>query len=132
MLKIKNILAKKGKASVTLLIELENSSFSNKASILAGFAFSQTRTAAAHELSYPLTLYNKIPHGYASSLTLGAIFDYNFSRQPELSQVLKIMRGKYGHSKSSFNDCFQSFLDDCEVPCHVSTKYTSCLFGLDC
>ena len=62
-----------------------------KASILAGMAFSQTKTAAAHSLSYPLTLFHNIPHGYACSLTLGAMFGYNYTVQKKgLSEVLKI------------------------------------------
>jgi alcohol dehydrogenase len=91
-----------------------------KASILAGFAFSQTRTAAAHALSYPLTIHHDIPHGYACSLTLGTIFEYNLSKQPDLNQVLKLFQSKYGSNKSSFSECFQRFLEDCEVPSRLS------------
>ena len=40
------------------------------ASILSGLAISQTRTAIAHALSYPLTLYYGVPHGLACSFTL--------------------------------------------------------------
>jgi len=91
-----------------------------KASILAGLAFSQTRTAAAHSLSYPLTIHHDIPHGYACSLTLGAMFNYNLSKQPELKQVLKIFQNNYGNAKSSFNECFKRFLEDCDVPSRLS------------
>jgi alcohol dehydrogenase len=91
-----------------------------EASVLAGLAFSQTRTAGAHAMSYPLTLHHNIPHGYACSLTLGAIFDLNMQKQPDLEHVLDIFRNKYGDSKASFNDCFQAFLIDCNVPRKIS------------
>ncbi len=42
-------------------------------SVLAGLAISQTRTALAHSMSYPLTLHYDVPHGLACSYTLPAI-----------------------------------------------------------
>ncbi len=41
-----------------------------KASNLAGLAFSNTKTAAAHSMSYPLTISYKIPHGVACSIPI--------------------------------------------------------------
>ena len=41
-----------------------------EASLLAGFAFSNTKTAIAHSLSYPITLRHGVPHGVACSFTL--------------------------------------------------------------
>ena len=41
-----------------------------RASNIAGLAFSNTKTAAAHSISYPLTMNYKIPHGIAASMTL--------------------------------------------------------------
>ena len=46
-----------------------------QASLLAGLAISQTRTAIAHAISYPLTLHLGVPHGLACSFTLPAILD---------------------------------------------------------
>ena len=40
------------------------------ASTLAGLAFSNTKTAVAHSISYPLTMEYNMPHGIASSITL--------------------------------------------------------------
>ncbi|MBA94036.1 MAG: alcohol dehydrogenase [Candidatus Marinimicrobia bacterium] len=40
------------------------------ASTLAGLAFSNTKTAICHSISYPLTMLYNIPHGVASSMTL--------------------------------------------------------------
>lgn len=43
------------------------------ASTLAGMAISQTRTAIAHAISYPLTARFGVPHGLACSFTLSTI-----------------------------------------------------------
>lgn len=40
------------------------------ASVLAGLAISQTKTALAHAISYPVTSYLGVPHGLACSFTL--------------------------------------------------------------
>jgi phosphonate metabolism-associated iron-containing alcohol dehydrogenase len=40
------------------------------ASVLAGMAISQTRTAIAHAMSYPLTVHFGVPHGLACSIML--------------------------------------------------------------
>lgn len=40
------------------------------AALQAGMAFSQTRTALAHALSYDLTLHQRVPHGLACALWL--------------------------------------------------------------
>ncbi len=47
------------------------------ASLLAGIAISQTRTALAHSVSYPLTLRFGLPHGIACSFTLPELLRYN-------------------------------------------------------
>jgi alcohol dehydrogenase class IV len=43
------------------------------ASLSAGLAFSNTKTAIAHSLSYPLTLRHNLPHGVACSFSLPMI-----------------------------------------------------------
>lgn len=50
-----------------------------QAALLAGIAFSQTRTTACHAISYPLTARFGIPHGVACALTLPTFFEYNSS-----------------------------------------------------
>lgn len=47
------------------------------ASTTAGLAFSQTRTAAAHSISYPLTMYYDIPHGIAASISIIPLLTIN-------------------------------------------------------
>ena len=50
------------------------------ASINAGLAFSNTKTAAAHAISYPLTARYNIPHGVACSMTLKALLEINIGK----------------------------------------------------
>lgn len=47
------------------------------ASMYAGLAFSNTKTAAAHSISYPLTLKYGIPHGIACSMPLFPLLKIN-------------------------------------------------------
>ena len=49
------------------------------ASNKAGLAFSNTKTAAAHSISYPLTIHYGIPHGVASSISLLPLLEINGS-----------------------------------------------------
>lgn len=44
-----------------------------QASLMAGMAISQTRTAIAHSISYPLTSHFGVPHGLACSFMLSAL-----------------------------------------------------------
>jgi len=45
------------------------------ASFLSGLAISQTKTAIAHAISYPLTYRFSVPHGLACSFTIPALYD---------------------------------------------------------
>jgi alcohol dehydrogenase len=47
------------------------------ASVLAGMAISQTHTAIAHAMSYPLTTHFGVPHGLACSYGLSSILQEN-------------------------------------------------------
>jgi alcohol dehydrogenase len=53
-----------------------------EAANLTGKAINISKTTACHAISYPLTSFFKIPHGYAAALTLGEMLIYN-------SQTLK-------------------------------------------
>ena len=48
-----------------------------QASALAGMAISQSRTALAHSISYPITARHDLPHGFACSFTLPALLTFN-------------------------------------------------------
>lgn len=54
-----------------------------QASLLAGMAISQTRTAIAHAISYPLTAHHGVPHGLACSFTLPVLLRANIKRIPQ-------------------------------------------------
>lgn len=59
-----------------------------QASVLAGLAISQSRTALAHAISYPLTVRYDLPHGLACSFTLPALLRFNAaSDDGRLSQL---------------------------------------------
>jgi phosphonate metabolism-associated iron-containing alcohol dehydrogenase len=47
------------------------------ASLMAGIAISQTKTAISHSISYPLTLDFNVPHGIACSFALPEILRFN-------------------------------------------------------
>ncbi|MDL2232638.1 phosphonoacetaldehyde reductase [Ruminococcaceae bacterium OttesenSCG-928-L11] len=47
------------------------------ASLMAGFAFSQTRTTACHSISYPMTALFGVDHGLAVCMTLAAVAKIN-------------------------------------------------------
>jgi alcohol dehydrogenase len=53
-----------------------------QASLLAGMAISQTRTAIAHSMSYPLTLRFGVPHGLACSFTLARVIGLYLAQRP--------------------------------------------------
>jgi alcohol dehydrogenase len=57
--------------------DMEGRATMMESSLLAGMAISQTRTALAHSISYPLTLAFDLPHGIACSFTLPAILRFN-------------------------------------------------------
>ena len=54
---------------------MENRSMMLQASLLAGLAISQTRTAIAHAISYPLTIHYGVPHGLGCGFTLPELID---------------------------------------------------------
>ncbi|HZJ78403.1 MAG TPA: phosphonoacetaldehyde reductase [Clostridia bacterium] len=70
-----------------------------RASVLAGLAFSQTRTTACHSISYPLTMLYNIPHGFAVALTLAQVAQKNkgsFANDYELFEVFECYGGIEG------------------------------------
>lgn len=64
------------------------------ASLLAGMAISQTRTAIAHAISYPLTSRYGVPHGLACGFTLSSIIDVVSSHEACTSFKPQLLRAK--------------------------------------
>lgn len=58
------------------------------AALQAGLAFSNTRTALAHSLSYPMTLRHGLPHGIACSFTLPQVARLAIGRNSGRDRVL--------------------------------------------
>jgi phosphonate metabolism-associated iron-containing alcohol dehydrogenase len=58
------------------------------ASLFAGLAFSNTKTALAHSISYPLTAHFGLPHGLASSLPLPHLIEFNGAKNFERVKLM--------------------------------------------
>lgn len=60
-----------------------------EASMLAGRAFSNTKTTACHSISYPLTLGYGIPHGVAVSILLPSLLQINWGKIEDGESLLR-------------------------------------------
>jgi phosphonate metabolism-associated iron-containing alcohol dehydrogenase len=60
------------------------------AALLAGLAFSITKTTACHSISYPMTMDHGIPHGFAAALTLSQVMVINETAVPEISEIAEL------------------------------------------
>jgi alcohol dehydrogenase class IV len=58
------------------------------AALTAGLAFSNTRTALAHSISYDMTMHHGLPHGIACSFTLGMVLQRAIGTNAERDAVL--------------------------------------------
>ncbi len=66
------------------------------ASLLAGLAFSITRTTACHAISYPLTMRYDIPHGMAAAMTLSAVLSRNEAVVPKIKEIKTLFEKEGG------------------------------------
>lgn len=78
------------------------------ASVFAGLAFSNTQTAIAHAISYPITMKKNIPHGIACSFSLPFLLD-NLPRSQAreiLSPYMQAIKNLFLHLdiKTRFED----------------------------
>jgi hypothetical protein len=64
-----------------------------RAATLAGLAFSNTRTALAHSVSYEMTLRHGLAHGLACSFTLPLVWRMAAGSDPARDEVLKRVFG---------------------------------------
>jgi phosphonate metabolism-associated iron-containing alcohol dehydrogenase len=58
------------------------------AALTAGLAFSNTRTALAHSISYDMTMHHGLPHGIACSFTLGMVLQRALGASADRDAVL--------------------------------------------
>lgn len=93
------------------------------AALLAGLAFSNTKTAAAHSLSYPMTLHYGVVHGQASSITLPALLRFN--ADASLERMSALARAVGGSSVESGARRIQVLLQ------RVGLKTTLAELGID-
>ena len=61
----------------------------SEAALMAGLAFSNTRTALAHSLSYHVTLHHGVPHGIACSFSLPMVMRGAIGADPACDAALR-------------------------------------------
>ncbi|MEH2532029.1 phosphonate metabolism-associated iron-containing alcohol dehydrogenase [Bradyrhizobium sp. AZCC 1588] len=64
-----------------------------RGSLLAGFAFSQTKTALAHNISYDITLKIGLIHGIACSFSLPIVMGWAIGNSPDCDAALRRIFG---------------------------------------
>ena len=57
---------------------------------IAGIAFSQTRTTAAHAISFPITSFYNVEHGLACALTLPSLIRWTYEHIPQKMDELVV------------------------------------------
>ena len=62
-----------------------------KGSMMAGLAFSNTKTTACHSISYPLTMRYGIPHGAAVSMLIAPVMKLNAGLIADLPSLLRAL-----------------------------------------
>ena len=76
------------------------------AALEAGLAFSNTRTALAHSISYEMTLRHGLPHGIACSFTLPIVLERAVGRRSDrdaaLARVFDVPLGRAGTHLASW------------------------------
>jgi len=90
-----------------------------RASLFAGMAFSNTKTALAHSISYPLTAHFGLPHGLACSLPLPHILRFNGKRAAERIGIMAEAIGADQTSESMASEITRLF-DLLDVSRHLA------------
>lgn len=85
-----------------------------RCSLLAGLAFSNTKTALAHSISYPLTLRFGVPHGIACSFPLPLVWSMAQGSDPGRDAVLAEV---FGPQESNPAGALRAFLESVGVDC---------------
>jgi phosphonate metabolism-associated iron-containing alcohol dehydrogenase len=87
------------------------------AALKAGMAFSNTKTALAHSISYEMTLRHGLPHGIACSFSLPYVLGLAWGRDAGRDRVLQRIFGPdLAHAQSQL----QQFLQSLEVKTEFS------------
>jgi phosphonate metabolism-associated iron-containing alcohol dehydrogenase len=70
----------------------------SRAALMAGLAFSNTKTALAHSISYEMTLRHGLPHGLACSFTLPLVWRMATGHDADRDAVLERIFGADEHA----------------------------------
>ena len=89
-----------------------------RASLMAGLAFSNTKTALAHSISYDMTLLHGLPHGLACSFTLPMVWRLAQGKRPDRDAVLSKVFGEQVTDPAS---ALEAFLGKLGVDTQFST-----------
>jgi alcohol dehydrogenase len=84
-----------------------------QASTLAGLAISQSRTALAHAISYPITANFNLPHGLACSFTLPALLRFN--AQADDGRLADLARSLGYHTPVALADALSDLFATLEI-----------------
>jgi phosphonate metabolism-associated iron-containing alcohol dehydrogenase len=87
------------------------------AALKAGMAFSNTKTALAHSISYEMTLRHGLPHGIACSFSLPYVLGLAWGRDRERDRVLQRV---FGPDLAKAQNQLQNFLQSLEVKTEFS------------
>ena len=88
-----------------------------RASLQAGLAFSNTKTALAHSISYDMTLLHGLPHGLACSFTLPMVWRLAQGKRPDRDAVLARV---FGHEVTDPAAALEAFLGELGVDTRFS------------
>jgi alcohol dehydrogenase len=83
-----------------------------RAALMAGMAFSNTKTAIAHNISYPITLRHNVPHGLACSFTLPQVLKSSIGANADCDRSL---RAVFGNDLESGCEVLSNMLNRLEV-----------------
>jgi len=100
--------------------DLEAREMMSEASLLAGMSISQTRTAVAHSMSYPITMEMGLDHGVACSLMLPELLRYNAVADDGRLQALSMGLGYRGPEELAEG------LEDLQTDLGLDEMYRSC------
>ncbi|VVD79506.1 iron-containing alcohol dehydrogenase PsrA [Pandoraea anhela] len=87
------------------------------AALQAGMAFSNTKTALAHAMSYDMTIRHGLPHGIACSFTLPAVMRLAIGKRADRDAVLAQI---FGGDIDGAPDALTAFLNDLGVATEFS------------
>lgn len=100
--------------------ELDNKALRSSmalAAMKAGLAFSNTKTALAHSISYEMTLRHGLPHGIACSFTLPLVLGMAWGEQPERDIALQ---KAFNTDRKTAVERLRNFLHQLEVATEFS------------